>query len=438
MRLAREPNIRPTAVFAYGTLEIPEIMRAVAGVLPPSRPARLTGYTRGLLVGKHYPGVVERAGAETRGVLYSPVVPAALARLDAFEDDLYDRRVLAVTTDDGNSVDAYVYVVDISDNQHVSDTPWAAARYPEEDRSRLLRWWAAERSLPPAPTLPLEKFHALGNVYLVVERADLEACASGASTSDIARRLCDIHLGVGSDGLLVRETEATAVAAVSIWNPDGSEAEKSGNGLRIFGRYLFDQGEDFAVAGGFEVETRGGRVQCRVDDDNGSVQVDMGRVSFRSADIPVSGPDREVLREEIEIAGRRVEYSAASIGNPHCVVLRDHLSIDETLSLGPLLETAERFPNRTNVQFAKVRDRRNLEIEIWERGAGRTLASGSSSSATAAVLHRLGLCDAELTVHMPGGQLAIEISPDYAVRLTGPVTHVARCDVSLDAVLGTV
>jgi diaminopimelate epimerase len=438
--LGGESSDHPAAVFAYGTLEIPEIMRAVSGVLPPSCPARLDGYARGLLVGKSYPGVTERPGAATTGVLYAPVDSVALARLDAFEDDIYERRILHVTTDAGDSVAAFVYVVDSADAEQVSRVPWDACSYPEAERARHLRHvrdWADAPTRPHERMLSLEKYHALGNVYLVVEASDLEAALeaweSSATPGEVAQRLCDRHFGVGSDGLLIRETSAKADVAVRIWNPDGSQAEKSGNGLRIFARYLRDRGESFTLQGAFAVETVGGVVECRVDEAGTSVAVEMGRVTFRSMEIPVSGPDREVLREEIEVAGERLEYSAAGIGNPHCVVLRDRLSIEETVALGPLIETEARFPNRTNVQFAKVRDRRNLEIEIWERGAGRTLASGSSSSATAAVIHRLGLCDPTVTVHMAGGRLEIEISDDYAVRLTGPVTRVASCRVSQEA-----
>ena len=118
--------------------------------------------------------------------------------------------------------------------------------------------------------------------------------------------------------------------------------------------------------------------------------------------------------------------ASATIGNPHCVLSLPEISTDETKRFGPLLEVHPNFPNRTNVQFMKVLDRRNIQIEIWERGAGHTLASGSSSSASAAVAHKLGLCDGSITVHMPGGKLAIEIGKDFDVLMTGPVTKVGE------------
>ena len=163
----------------------------------------------------------------------------------------------------------------------------------------------------------------------------------------------------------------------------------------------------------------------------------MGRVSFSSDVIPVAGPSREVLRETFEVDGETLEYSAATIGNPHCVVFRDELREEDVLRLGPRIENEPRFPKRTNVQFAKVLDRGTLSIEIWERGAGHTLASGSSSCAAAAVAHRLGLCDARISVEMRGGSLAVEIAEDFAIVQQGPVVHVASGTISDEAFLAS-
>ncbi len=269
--------------------------------------------------------------------------------------------------------------------------------------------------------LAFAKYHALGNDYLVVEAASW----SPWLTVSALRRIQDRHLGIGADGVLVRDADpAPGRFALRIFNPDGSEAEKSGNGLRIFARYLWDAGRVGDAP--FPVHTPGGEVSCHVRRGGRSVQVEMGRVSFDSRQIPVAGPPREVLREALSVAGRELEFSAASVGNPHCVLIRDSVSEAETRELGPLIENDARFPNRTNVQFARVRNRQNLEIQIWERGAGYTLASGTSASAAAAVAHRLGLCDAHMTVHMPGGALAIELTEAAGVILTGPVTRVMQ------------
>jgi diaminopimelate epimerase len=146
----------------------------------------------------------------------------------------------------------------------------------------------------------------------------------------------------------------------------------------------------------------------------------------------VAGPRREVINEKITVGGKTLTFCAAAIGNPHCVVPLPEINDEMTKLIGPLIEIHPSFPKRTNVQFMKVLDRANIQIEIWERGAGYTLASGSSSSAAAAVAHRLGLCDGSITVHMPGGNLAIEIGKNFDVLMTGPVTKVAEGTVDAE------
>ena len=269
-----------------------------------------------------------------------------------------------------------------------------------------------------------KKYHALGNDYLVVEPAALPA----GLPDDWIVRVCDRQRGVGADGVLLGPlTAANGGVAVRIFNPDGSEAEKSGNGLRIFARYLYDTQQVAETP--FQIETTGGTVTCRVHDDGQTVTVAMGRVSFHSRDIPVSGPPREVLDEEISAVGRIFRFSAATIGNPHCVVLVDTPTAALAQEFGPLIERDPRFPNRSNVQFVQVVDRSSLRMEIWERGAGYTLASGSSSCAAAAVAHRLGLCSADVAVTMPGGTLHVAIGDDWSATLTGPVARVCRGEI---------
>ena len=264
------------------------------------------------------------------------------------------------------------------------------------------------------------KYQALGNDYLV-----MDGRGAARPQADLVRRICDRHFGVGSDGILWHEPEQDGAVGLRIYNPDGSEAEKSGNGLRIFARYLFDRG--LAGDAPFAVSTPGGRVSCHVLDGGLRVEVEMGRVSFSSRDIPVAGGERDVLEETLVVGGETVVHSCATVGNPHCVVLREKVTAEEAHRLGPLLENlTARFPNRTNVQFVQVLDDRNIQIEIWERGAGYTLASGSSSSAAAAVAHKLGLVDKDVTVHCPGGLIKIEIGDNFAIRMTGSVTRVAE------------
>jgi diaminopimelate epimerase len=269
------------------------------------------------------------------------------------------------------------------------------------------------------------KYHALGNDYIVLDAAE---AADGLSARGI-QRICHRHCGIGSDGILLGPLPtAEGDFAVRIFNPDGGEAEKSGNGLRIFSRYLWERG---AVAREiFTISTAGGLVTCQVDEGGGVVTVDMGRVSFDSVRIPVTGPPREVLNETVVVEGEELRFCAATVGNPHCVVLRDEPSAAEARRVGPLIERDALFPNRTNVQLMRVLDRSNIRIEIWERGAGYTLASGSSSCAAAAVARRLGLCDHQIAVHMPGGKLDIRVADDYSVSMTGPVTKVCEGVIS--------
>lgn len=268
------------------------------------------------------------------------------------------------------------------------------------------------------------KYHALGNDYIIIEPQEL----TSPLTSEQVKAICHRNFGVGSDGILLGPLPAqNARCALRIFNPDGSEAEKSGNGLRIFSRYLWDRklvgNEEFAI------QTAGGLVRATVLENGKSVRVDMGKVSFWSDAIPVTGPRREVLNEQITVGGREFTYCAATIGNPHCVLPLAEIDAEMAKRYGPLLEVHPNFPNRTNVQFMKVRDRRNIQIEIWERGAGYTLASGSSSSAAAAVAYKLGLCDRVVSVHMPGGVIAIEIGDDFAIRMTGAVTKVCEGEI---------
>jgi diaminopimelate epimerase len=271
------------------------------------------------------------------------------------------------------------------------------------------------------------KYHALGNDYIILTPQD---AGSELRQSQI-RLICHRNFGLGSDGILLGPFDSQDCDfGLQIFNPDGSEAEKSGNGLRIFSRYLWDMG--FVEQEPFTVMTAGGEVKCQVHAEGSRVTVDMGRVSFDSTKIPVTGPPRDVINERLVVDGVELEFCAATIGNPHCIIIRDELSAEEARRWGPLIENDARFPNRTNVQFLKVLDQANIQLEIWERGAGYTLASGSSSCAAAAVAHRLGVCVSNLTVHMPGGNISIDISSDFSIRMTGAVTRIAEGTLSAE------
>ena len=271
------------------------------------------------------------------------------------------------------------------------------------------------------------KYHALGNDYIVLDPADV----GDELIPDQIRSICHRNYGIGSDGILFGPIiSPQGDFVLRIFNPDGSEAEKSGNGLRIFSRYLWDKG--LVQETPFIIMTEGGKVISQVHKEGKNVTVEMGKVSFDSRKIPVEGPPRDVLNEIIVVNGQELPFCAATIGNPHCVILRDEVSKDDTQKWGPLIEKDPRFPNRTNVQFMKICDRNNIKIEIWERGAGYTLASGSSSSAAAAVAYKLGFCDSHIAVNMPGGTIQITVSNDFSISMVGPVVKIAEGAISND------
>jgi diaminopimelate epimerase len=273
-----------------------------------------------------------------------------------------------------------------------------------------------------ATPLRLHKYQALGNDYLVLHEGNA-ALLDGARI----RKICHRHFGIGSDGILVPLTAAEGAAfGLRILNPDGSEAEKSGNGLRIFAKYLWDQR---SVAGEpFTVRTLGGLVRAHVRDGGRNVFVEMGRACFDSAKIPVAGPRRDVVDEPLVVGGQEFCYTAVTVGNPHCVIPVEQLSPELAVKFGPHIETHTNFPNRTNVQFARILEPHKLQIEIWERGAGYTLASGSSSCAAAAACARLGLCATPVTVSMPGGQLEITVDSEFNLTMLGPAEKIAEIE----------
>jgi diaminopimelate epimerase len=273
-------------------------------------------------------------------------------------------------------------------------------------------------------TMRFDKYQALGNDYVVLDRRVLIE-----SNIDIRKlhHLCDRHYGIGSDGLLIWDCRSDKnFFEVSIINPDGSEAEKSGNGLRILAQYLWDSRQTDQRE--FVIKTISGDISCQILESGQSVA--MGKADFDSSKIPVAGPPREVLQEVLRVFDQSVNFSAVSMGNPHCVIIKDFISAEETQLLGSGIERNPIFPNRTNVQFVQVLDRANIRIEIWERGAGYTLSSGSSSCAAAAVTHRLGLCNSDVNVHMPGGCLSVAISDYWEVFLRGNAEQVMFGNIS--------
>ncbi len=281
------------------------------------------------------------------------------------------------------------------------------------------------------------KSHGLGNDYIVMDanKTDFEF-----SEKNI-RLICDVHYGVGSDGILVLVGSDKADFGLRILNPDGSEAEKSGNGLRIFAKFLFDHG--YTTKKSFSIDTLGGVVLAEViQQEKGKarmIKVDMGAAIFESEKVPVRSELPECLDEVLELDAMSYKINCVSVGNPHCVVIKDDLSEAEIKQYGSQIENHPKFPNRINVQFAKVVSPELVEILIWERGAGWTLASGSSSSAVAAIMVKKGLTNRKLILRMPGGELKLEIDEDWQIHMTGEVREICSGVLSnelLDELIG--
>ncbi|MBA3733921.1 MAG: diaminopimelate epimerase [Actinobacteria bacterium] len=253
--------------------------------------------------------------------------------------------------------------------------------------------------------MTLSKWQALGNDYLLVERAELPE----PLTPDRVRRLCDYHYGVGSDGLLEVMKVQGSHAEVCIWNPDGSTAELSGNGMRIVAAWLARESQServTMVVGLREVEA--------IVREGDKIELDVGRVEVGET-------------ETLDLGDERVEFTPVSVGNPHAVVRREP-ERGELRRVGPRIERHSRFPERTNVQLVRVDGLHDLTVGVWERGAGETLASGTSAIATAAAAVANGWCKSPVHVHLPGGDLLVELS-DGGAKLTGPAEEICRIEL---------
>ena len=259
--------------------------------------------------------------------------------------------------------------------------------------------------------MKLSKWHGLGNDYLLVERDELAA----PLTAEQVKRICDYHFGVGSDGILEVVSADGDRAEIVIWNPDGSTAELSGNGTRIAARWLARR------SGAQEVRiTIGPREVAARIGDGAEVELDVGAVEVGET-------------ETISVGSEQVELTPVSVGNPHAVIRREPERA-ELLRLGPLVESHERFPERTNVQLVRVDNPNELTVGVWERGAGETLSSGTSAVAASAAAVANGWCESPVTVHLAGGDLLVELA-DGEARLTGPAEEICLVELAEEFVL---
>jgi len=271
------------------------------------------------------------------------------------------------------------------------------------------------------------KYHALGNDYIVIDprKTYIELRKKNISL------ICSRRTGIGADGIVLGPLLESGILKCRIFNPDGSEAEISGNGIRIFARYcsesnyVFDK--KFAIYSGTK------KIMTELIDDEGTyVRVNLGSPSFNSTDIRARGKPREIINEPFTVDGNNLAITCLSLGNPHCVIPLKKISKELAEQIGPKIENHHLFPRRINVEFMRALNRRTIVLEIWERGAGYTHASGSGASAAACAAYRLGLTGNSVKVRMPGGVLKVAIDRDLSVSITGPVASIGAGNFSYE------
>lgn len=274
-------------------------------------------------------------------------------------------------------------------------------------------------------SIVMTKYQGLGNDYLILDSRKNRIQLQGKKVA----LLCQRGFGLGADGVLYGPVDIDGKMGVRIFNSDGSESAISGNGVRIFAKYLMDQG--YVKESRFEIETLAGTIQVECLNSRATeFRVKMGKASFVSREIPVTGEVREVINEEFTFHDKTCRATCLTIGNPHCIIFTDHVSAEEVKALGPYVEDAPEFPDRMNLQLCHRIDSGNLDIEIWERGSGYTRASGTGSCAAAMAAYRLGLVESRVNVNQPGGMIQIDIEEDGTIYMTGTVGYIADMHVA--------
>jgi len=288
------------------------------------------------------------------------------------------------------------------------------------------------------------KYHGLGNDFLMIDlRAGEPPGQPSAQDPDVVRRLCDRHFGVGADGVIAALPARTrgASAAMRVLNADGSEAEMCGNGLRCFVKFLCER-DPALPRDELTIDTGAGPLTCRVEATGGvveSVSVDMGRPRLTRGEIPMMGPpDESCVQAPLVAGGRELRVTGVSMGNPHAVIFVDESGpalLALARRLGPALEVHEWFPRKANIEFAHVHAPDRIELVVWERGCGITLACGTGASATAVAASLTGRAPAgdHVAVELLGGDLSIRVAPDLSgVVMRGPARHLFDLDVDPD------
>ena len=270
------------------------------------------------------------------------------------------------------------------------------------------------------------KYQGLGNDYLVLDPNKNRIQLQGKKIA----LLCQRGFGLGADGVLYGPVDINGKMGVHIYNSDGSEAAISGNGVRIFAKYLMDH--EYVKEQKFSIETLSGPIEVECLNNRATeFRVNMGKASFISREIPVTGEIREVINETFTFNDKDYKATCLTVGNPHCIIFTDQVSEDQVKNLGPYVENADEFPERMNLQICHQIDKGNLDIEIWERGSGYTKASGTGSCAAAMAAYKLGLVESRINVNQPGGMIQIDIAEDETIYMTGTVGYIADVSVAV-------
>jgi len=278
--------------------------------------------------------------------------------------------------------------------------------------------------------LRFTKMHGSGNDFVVVNGFQ-EELPEEEKLPELARFLCDRHYGIGSDGLLLVLPSRAANFRMRMFNPDGSESEMCGNGIRCFAKFVYDNGliRDNAV----KVETLAGIKVLKLLVKGGKVEqvrVDMGSPVLTRKDIPMRGDtNTEVIGEMLRVDGRKFEVTCLSVGNPHCIIFVDNVDTFPVARIGPQIENHKAFPRRTNVEFVEVKTTSEIAMRVWERGAGETLACGTGACASVVACALNKKTGRQVTVHLLGGDLYVEWTGDNRVLMTGPAEEVFTGEV---------
>jgi diaminopimelate epimerase len=268
--------------------------------------------------------------------------------------------------------------------------------------------------------IPFTKMHGIGNDFVLVDCLTFDL--GGRDLAELARRMCHRRFGAGADGLILAERGQAASFRMRMFNPDGSESEMCGNGIRCLAKLLRAHGHSSDAC--MDIETGAGVLMVEVLRD-GRVRVDMGRARLLRGEVGVAGDAASTFIEEpVEALGKTFTGTAVSMGNPHLVVFVENVGSVPLESWGPALESHVLFPQRINVHFVEAKSRARLVPRPWERGAGATLACGTGACAAAVAGIETGRCDSPVRVALPGGELEIDVAPDRRTHMTGPAETV--------------